>query len=152
MWREIEKHLPEFPSAVITGVDPVGFPVSARCRPQVDAAERVLRVQLPPGADFQPGPAGLLCHTHDERLWNLKSFLVRGVLERDAQGWRLRPRQFIPGMGIGGLMSYARFVRQGRRNAQRYLEQRGWPRPRVPWGELKAFVDELKSGNPKSEV
>jgi hypothetical protein len=128
MWREIEKHLPEFPSAVITGVDPAGFPVSARCRPQVDAAERVLRVQLPPGTGLQPGPAGLLCHTHDERLWNLKSFLVRGVLERDALGWRLR------------------------RNAQRYLEQRGWPRPRVPWGELKAFVDELKSGNPKSEV
>ncbi|MDQ4075219.1 MAG: hypothetical protein M3220_03115 [Chloroflexota bacterium] len=140
MWYEIEKHLPHFETAVLTGVDALGYPVSIRCHPRADARARKVHVRVPKGVEIQPGPAGLLCHRHDERLWKLKSFIVRGVLERDSKGWFLRPQQFVPGMGIGGPMSWVRFVRNGRQTAKHYLEARGLPRPQIPWQEVNALL------------
>jgi len=128
MWSEIIRYLPEFKSAVLTGLDEAGYPFSVRCQPHADLSRYVLRAQVPEGCGIQPGPASLLCHKHDERLWNLRSFVLRGTLERDEQGWLLRPRQFIPGMGIGGLMGYVRYIRKCRRTARQYLEQRGLSR------------------------
>lgn len=82
MWGEIVNHLPSFESAVLTGLDGEGYPYSVRCRPYTDPVRRVLRMRLPDGTPVQPGPASLLCHKHDESMWNLKSFLVRGELSR----------------------------------------------------------------------
>ena len=138
MWDDIIKHLPDFESAVLTGVDAEGYPFSVRCRPDLDDAAEVLRVQLPSGTPLQPGPAGLLCHKHDENLWKLKSFLVRGTLSRDERGWKFEPLRFIPGAGIGGLPAMARFFTGSRRNAARYLKKRGLARPRIPWDEINA--------------
>jgi len=102
MWAEITKHLYRFESAVLSGLDEAGYPFSVRCRPYPDASgAEVLTVWLPPDTPLRPGPASLLCHSHDENLWNLESFLVRGVLVRDAGGWSFHPGQFIPGVGIG---------------------------------------------------
>jgi len=81
MWDEILRHLPDLESAVLTGIDAEGYPYSVRCRPQPDA--RAPRVQLPPYGPVRPGFASLLCRSHDENLWNLKSFLVRGILARE---------------------------------------------------------------------
>ncbi len=142
MWDEITKHLSDFQSAVLTGVDAEGYTFSARCQPRSDSETRTLRVQLPPGAPIQPGPASLLCHQHDENLWNLKSFLVRGVLVREAGGWSFEPRQFIPGAGIGGLPAVARFFMGSRRRAGRYLKKRDLSRPRIPWDEINAIKAE----------
>ena len=103
MWDEIMKHLADFSSAVLTGVDQAGYPFSVRCKPEPDADEQVLRVQVPEYTNIQPGPAGLLCHKHDEQLWNLKSFILRGSLERGVNGWIFCPHRFTPGAGIGGL-------------------------------------------------
>jgi hypothetical protein len=141
MWPDIVRRLPQFPSAVLSGVDGSGYPVSVRCTPQPDGAAQVLRLALPAGLDLQPGPAWLLCHRHDERLWNLKAFAVPGRLEQDAAGWLLRPRRFLPGIGIGGLWSYVRYLVDARRNAHRYLERRGLPRPKIPWDELTAMLE-----------
>ena len=55
--------------------------MSVRCHPQVDEAEHVLRVHLPADIQIAPGPAGLLCHSHDEKLWHLKIFALQGMLE-----------------------------------------------------------------------
>jgi hypothetical protein len=98
----------------------------------------VLRVRLFEGIPLRPGPGSLLCHSHDENLWNLKSFLVRGVLFRYAGGWTFEPVQFIPGAGIGGLPTMIRFLAGSRRNAGRYLKKRGLERPRIPWDEINA--------------
>lgn len=144
MWLEIVKQLAAFPSAVLTGMDTAGYPFSIRCQPQPDPVTQVLRVSMPTGTNLEPGPAGLLCHKHDERLWNLKSFVVCGRLEQDDQGWFFRPQHLIPGMGMGGLMSGVRFVLNGRRNTRRYLEKRGLPRPQVPWDEVKAMLVQAK--------
>ena len=144
MWDEIVTHLQDFPGAVVTGVDREGYPFSARCIPEPDGRTRTLRVQLPESAGVQAGPASLLCHQHDEQLWNLKSFVVRGTLERDVSGWVLRPSKFVPGAGIGSFLALVRFIFEGRRTARRYLEKRGWPRPRIPWARIRATWAEIQ--------
>jgi hypothetical protein len=151
MWDDIKKHLPDFESAVLTGVDAEGYPFSVRCRPDLDDAAEVLRVQLPADTPLQPGPAGLLCHKHDENLWNLKSLLVRGTLSRDEKGWKFEPLRFIPGAGIGGLPAMARFFTGSRRNAARYLKKRGLARPRIPWDEINAVKKQAFAPSEKVE-
>jgi hypothetical protein len=140
MWPQLEHYLPEFPSAVLTAVDATGTPYSLRCHPALVPAEQVLHIALPAGVALQPGPACLLCHAHNERLWNLKSFAVRGVLERPAAGpWIFEPRHFIPGMGIGGWRSYVHFVRHGRAATREYFAKRGQPVPHVDWESVLAL-------------
>jgi hypothetical protein len=143
MWDEITRHLYQFESAVVSGLDTAGYPFSMRCRPYADASgAEVLRIRLPADTPLRPGPASLLCHMHDENLWNLKSFLVRGVLVRDETGWSFEPSRFIPGASIGGLPARIRFFTGSRRKAGRYLKKRGFARPRVPWDEINAAKKE----------
>lgn len=136
MWAEIARHAPGFDSAVLTGVAEDGYPFSARCRPEIDMAAQVLRIRGPLPAGIVAGPAGLLYHRHDARLGGLKSFLLRGTLLRAGDGWEFRPMRYVPGVGVQGLWGYVRFVVDGRRNTRRYLEQRGWPWPRLPLEQL----------------
>lgn len=145
MWDEIVRHLADFPTAVLTGTDDAGYPFSLRCRPEPDPSTQTLRFHLPEGGGIRTGPACLLCHRHDEQLWNLKSFLLRGELARDAGGWVFRPGRFVPGAGIGGLIALLRFVRAGRRRTRRYLERRALARPAVPWDRIGEMWKELKS-------
>jgi hypothetical protein len=137
-WRATVAHLDDFDSAVLTGQDTQGYPFSLRCHPLVDAGARMLRIQAPPGTPLQPGHAGLLCHKHDEWLWHQRSFLVRGALLPDREGWGFRPEEHIQGAGYGGLLGLARFVARSRRNARAYLAARGLPRPRIPWDQIVA--------------
>lgn len=145
MWDEIVEHLADFSSALLTCVDEAGYPFSVRCRPEPDVDEQVLRVQVPEYTNIQPGPAGLLCHKHDEQLWNLKSFILCGSLERGTHGWIFRPQRFTPGAGIGGLIGMVRFLRSGRRIAKRYLDKRGLERPSIPWDRVHALWAEVKT-------
>jgi hypothetical protein len=145
VWDEIVEHLPRFESAVLTGLDAEGYPFSVRCRPRINAVARVLEVHLPAGIPVRPGPASLLCHRHDENLWHLRSFLVRGELNRDGRGWTFRPQRFVPGAGIGGPMGVVRFFVGSRRTARRYLEKRGLSRPRVPWEEIRALKAQARA-------
>lgn len=149
MWAEITDHLYGFESAVLSGLDKAGYPFSVRCRPYPDkSGAEVLTVWLPPGVPIRPGPASLLCHSHDENLWSLESFLVRGVLYKDAGGWSFEPGQFIPGAGIGGLLGKIRFFTGSRRRAHHYLQKRGLALPSIPWDDndaiRKAISHELK--------
>jgi hypothetical protein len=140
MWGEIVKRLPRFSGAVLTGLDAGGDAVSVRCQPTLDQQARVLRVLVPDGLGIVPGPAGLLCHRHDEQLWSLKSFLIRGSLERTGHDWVFRPRQLVRGMDTTAL-SNLRLLRAGRRTAKRYLATRGLRRPRIPWEHYAQLKD-----------
>jgi hypothetical protein len=140
MWKQLERYLPEFESAVLSGVDREGYPYSVRCQPSLEAGQQRLRVGLPTETMLQPGPACLLCHRHDEHLWNLKSFVVRGRLEQDGEGWLFCPEQFIPGVGIGGWRSYVNFVRNGRAATRAYYAKRGLPVPKVQWEEYMPLL------------
>lgn len=139
MWAEIVKEMADFESAVLAGVDDSGYPYSIRCKPEPDAGEQVLRMRLPDSARLQSGPAALLYHRHDESLWNLKSFISRGTLERDPRGWLFRPQQFTPGAGIGGPMGMVKFVQDGRRSTRQYLEKRRLSRPAIAWDSIHAL-------------
>jgi hypothetical protein len=145
MWKQLTKHLKTFPSGVITGVGADGYPFSVRCVPTVDQTRRALWVDLPPGAPVQPGPAGLLCHSHDERLWNLRSFLVHGRLEKNEDGWLFIPIRFIAGEGLNGKLSLLVTLVHARRNARRYLARRGLRRPKIPWKDINRLRAESKS-------
>jgi hypothetical protein len=150
MRAEITRHLYEFESAVLSGLDEEGYPFSVRCRPYPDTTgAEALKIWLPPGTPIRPGPASLLCHSHDENLWNLKSFLVRGVLVKDAGGWSFEPGRFIPGLGLGGLPAMIRFFFSSRRKASRYLRERNLARPSIPWDEINA-AKKASSGQPSA--
>jgi hypothetical protein len=103
-----------------------------------------IRLETPVG----PGPASLLCHRHDENLWNLKSLLVRGTLVRGDGEWTFRPERFVPGAGIGGPTAMVRFVAGARKTAGRYLEKRGLARPRIPWDEINAIKAQIREERP----
>ena len=149
MWAEIRRHLRGFSSPVLTGVDGDGYPVSIRCAPELDDTQRVLRVSLPGWTRIRKGPASLLCHGHNDLLWNLRSFLVRGTLEpAGGETWLFRPVRFVPGVGIGGLAGMVRFAITKRRAAGRYLERRGLQRPRIDWAQLKALQARVRRLSP----
>jgi hypothetical protein len=141
MWPEIVKRLPRYSSAVLTGLDSGGDPISVRCQPTLDHQAQVLRVLMPDGLGVVPGPAGLLCHRHNEQLWDLKSFLLRGTLEPTGHGWVFRPRQLVGGMDTT-LLSNLRLLRNGRRTAKHYLAARGLRRPTIPWAHYAQLKDQ----------
>lgn len=138
MWDEVTKGLAQFPDAVLTGVDADGYPLSIRCQPQVDTPNQVLRVPMASDIDLQPGPASLLCHSHDENLWKLKAFLIRGQIEPVDGSWVFHPQKVIPGGGMGGPLGDLRTIVEARRTAKRYLTKRGLARPAIPWDKIKA--------------
>jgi hypothetical protein len=144
MWPEIAARLPRFSSAVLTGLDSGGDPVSVRCHPTLDHQAQVLRVAVPDGLEMVTGPAGLLCHHHDEQLWGLKSFLLRGTLDQTSHGWAFRPRQLVPGMDTTPLRSL-RLLRDCRRTAKRYLAARGLRRPTIPWAHYAQLKNQARA-------
>ena len=152
MWDEIVRLLPSFEDAVLTGLDAEGYPYGVRVRPRADPTKRLITVPLPAHAPVQAGPASLLCHSHDEDLWNLRSFLVRGVLRREGEGWTFEPRAFVPGAGVGGPMGLVRFVRGSRQNAERYLKKRGLARPSIPWTKINEIKAQARQDKPLSAL
>ena len=144
MWADIVKNLAEYPSAVLTIVDDGGYPFSFRCKPEPDASSQTLRLQLFDGVSVKPGPASLLCHKHDEWLFNMKSFGVSGTLEEDEQSWILRPRRFIPGISSKPL-ELLKMIRNGRKTTNNFLKKRGLKRQKIPWDEVKELYKEAKA-------
>jgi hypothetical protein len=143
VWRRLRRHLARYPSAVVSSVGVDGYPVSFRCRPRPDRTTRTLVLDaVPPGLDLREGRAGLLCHRHNEALWRLRSFIARGELVRDGDGWVFVPDGFTPGMGLDPL-SMVRMIRNGQRTATAYLERRGWERPPIDWGAIEELKREV---------
>jgi hypothetical protein len=135
MWSDISKYLPQFTSAVLTGLGADGYPYGIRCQARADAAAGVVRLEVSGAHPLVPGPAGILCHSMNEELWDLKSFVVRGKLERDGAALVFRPTKFVPGSGVGNPL---KFMMGARRAAAEYLAKRGITRPEVPWDAIRA--------------
>jgi hypothetical protein len=83
-------------------------------------------------------PATVLCHSHDEKLWNIKQMRIKGRLERRADQWvfistdfRRRPRS--------QLTLYWGLSRDMRNAGRRYLDRRGLVIPTVNWKALQAL-------------
>lgn len=144
MWDKIAANLTKYNSAVLTGLDYGGYPYSLRCKPTPNEAEQTLTLDVPDNSGIQPGPASLLCHSHDQQLWSLNSFSVRGTLERHGDGWRLRPEQFTAGTPESPV-DMVRFLLAARKSAANYLKKRNLPRPAVNWDQIKALWQEAEA-------
>jgi hypothetical protein len=149
MWAEVRRHLRGFSSPILTAVDGEDYPVSVRCTPQLDETAQVLRVSLPGWTGIKPGAASLLCHSHNNLLWDLRSFMLRGTLEpAGGETWLFRPTRLVLGIGMDGLPGMVRFALAKRRAARRYLERRGLARPKIDWAQLKAVQARARSLRP----
>lgn len=138
MWREVRREALRFGWGVVAGFDSDGRPVSARVGVKVEEPGRVLTMDDPYPA--QVGQASVLFHRHDDRLWKLRSCLIIGILRHEDGRWLFEPDRFVPGMGIGGPLSYMRLLVNGRKTAARYLAARGLDRPEAAWGEILELV------------
>ena len=138
MWDEIVKQLQEYENAVLTIVNEDGYPFSIRCTPTPDSENQVLRLDLPNIESIKQGRAGLLWHKHNEQIFDMSSFGVRGSLQRDEKGWYVLPERHIPGAGLA-ITDLLNMVRDGRRTAKKYLAKRGLPRPKIPWKRMQAL-------------
>ncbi|GLY05842.1 pyridoxamine 5'-phosphate oxidase family protein [Actinoplanes sp. NBRC 101535] len=128
-----------YPSVVLTAVDESGAPVLHRTT--VTAEDGGFRVVVPANLPVAAGPAGLLVHTHDEKLAKLHSASVRGTLTADERGWLLVPERLVePGGRRGaGALETVRTLRGFRAATRRYLDKRGWDRPEIPWRDYRAI-------------
>lgn len=137
MWTELEAQLRRYSSTVLTALDDAGYPVSVRCQPRVDEAMRVVHIAAFGEVGLRAGPASILCHMHDDQLWQLTNVLIRGTIEQSSDGWIFRPLRLIRGQSRGPLY-FLRVLLDGRCAARRYLAKRGIPRPQIPWRHIQA--------------
>jgi hypothetical protein len=143
MWNNIVKQLSLFPDGVLTGIGSDGYPFSVRCKPWVDENNQVLLIS-PFGEDYiQPGPAGLLFHSHNQEMWDLKSFQILGVLEKTEQGWVFHVKRSIP-EGQPGPFDPFQMIIKSRAEAKKYYEKRSLPRPKVDWTGIKELRAEAR--------
>ena len=137
MWAELVRALGGFPDAVLTWLDDSGCPVAVRCRPGLDHDRQVVKFCETLPLSPRPGLASLLCHSHDARLWQLRSFLVKGRLDDVDGSWVFPPTALVPGTGMSGLLGDLQAFIAARKRAGRYLSRRGLSRPVIPWERLR---------------
>ena len=142
MWSEAAKWLNKFDEAVLTVTDAGGYPASVRVDPSgYDPATGELAVTLPEASRAVEGPANLMCHSHDEKLWNLQLLAIKGKLEDKGGSWVFCSERFDP----PSKLALVDFIRNCRRSAQKYLDKRGLNRPAVNWAAIKEIQRRTKS-------
>lgn len=134
MWTEAAKWLNKFDEAVLTVTDDDGYPASVRVATRsYDAATGELSLAPLDFLRAVEGPANLLCHSHDEKLWNLQMLNVKGTIEKRDTAWVFQTKSFEPPSKLAVLD----FVRNVRRSARKYLNRRGLAPPQVNWAAIK---------------
>jgi hypothetical protein len=142
VWAEAAKWLAKFDEAVLTVTDSDGYPVSVRVDTSAyDAASGELTASVPNSLSPVAGPANLLCHSHDEKLWSLQMVTVKGRVEQRDNAWVFRSEHFDPPSRLAVLQ----FVGNLRRSAQKYLDKRGLARPEVNWAAVKEIQRRAKA-------
>jgi hypothetical protein len=139
--NRLRKIAGRFPLAVLTYVDGSGYPSSIRCRLNLDG--KSFRVEPDPGGLIgkETAKASLLFHSHEENLWRLRTFMVRGRLEPGGR--------FIASKVIAGVSSINIFIAVGnfwrsRATVRSYLRSRDLLRPKIPWKEISRLKKEAK--------
>jgi hypothetical protein len=132
------RHLAGYSSAVLATVDETGGRSLIRLRPEVDADSGVFLLDAPSGERLHAGPASLLCHGHDAKLWNLRSFVAVGDLDERDGRWALVCTRYVPGMSRSPFEA-ARMVWRCRRVSRAYLQRRHLPEQPVMWSEYNAL-------------
>lgn len=138
---KLKEYLQAFPDAILTGVDVQGYPVSVRCHPRIDKTGETLLLHLPPDIQIIPGLAGLLCHSHDEKLWHLKSFALQGNIDHQDEISLFHVQRLLPGMNMAGAPGPLATIIRGRRRMKHILQKRGQTPPTIPWQRMKQIAD-----------
>ena len=131
-----------FDSAVLAARDADGVPWLLRVRPELDRTG-VFRLDVPAGEPVEPGPASLLCHFHDEQLWNMRSVVVVGELARHERSWHFSATRVVPGASTNPVRMI-QTVAGCRRSARQYLERRRLTSPPVDWAAYDSLKSQLK--------
>ena len=134
MWAEAAKWLGKFNDAVLTVLDTDGYPASVRVDARkYDAATGQLPAELPDQLRCAEGPANLLCHYHDENLWNIKFIQIKGRIEERNSAWVFQSTVFNAPSKLAMLSA----MRSASTSAQKYLDKRGLQRSAVNWAAVK---------------
>ncbi|TQN43973.1 pyridoxamine 5'-phosphate oxidase [Blastococcus colisei] len=136
--------LAAYPSAVLATRTDDGMPSLQRARVTGPGAAGRLRLDVPPDESLREGPASLLAHGHDERLWSLRSVVVTGELIA-TDVWTFQPERVVDGAGAVGPFALVREIRRLRRAAAGYLEKRSLPRPDVAWNGIRALGNGVRA-------
>lgn len=132
------KYIKGFSEGIVSAVDAEGRPFSVRQTTLPwDAASGTMPVKVSDVLGPVAGPASLLCHVHDENLWNMRAVLVKGKLERRGDEWVFVGTSFEP-------PSMLKLIKGVRKSARQYLEKRGLDWPKVNFdavAELWRVVD-----------
>jgi len=138
VWSEAAKELAKFPEAVLSALDPEGYPVSVRqSAPRYDPAAGRFTVVWPPDLPVAEGLATVLCHYHDEKLWNIKQLQIKGRLEREADHWVFTSSAFRR-PPRSQLTAFWRLAHDMRIAGRRYLDRHGLGMPTVNWKAVQA--------------
>jgi hypothetical protein len=142
----------EYPTAVLSIVDPDGYPLCVRCTVRLDATRQVAIIADPPAQAMDwRGKACLLFHQFNERLEGLRQFVILGTLGASEGLLTLQVNKFvtstrrqdtdrIPHASTPWQM--AQFLWLGWRNARAYIAKRGAPWPPIPFDAIIRAVDE----------
>lgn len=142
MWAEAAKWLAKFDEAVLTLLDADGYPVSVRVDPTgYDGRTGQLAATLPATLRAVEGPANLLCHYHDDKLWSLQLMTIKGRVARRDDNWVFHSTRF----DAPSPLALFAFIKGARSSATKYLQRRGLSRPEVDWVSIKAIQRRIKS-------
>jgi hypothetical protein len=153
MWnKQLITRAQIYPTGVLTLVDAQGYPFSARCAVEFDAAREVM-ILSGMGVLFQDmaGKACLLFHRHNPDLSGQHELMIKGELALEDGRLVFRPGEFLTGSGrqdtdrmpvAGSPIDIFQFMLLGRRKAREYLAKRGAPYPPRPWAKMLRYLDE----------
>ncbi len=142
----------KYPTAVLSIVDPNGYPLSVRCTVRLDAARQVAVIADPPAlAMAWRGKACLLFHQFNEGLEGLRQIVILGELNGENRLLTLQVSRFVTANGrqdtdqmphASSPWQMVQFFWLGRRNARAYLARRDEPWPPIPFDAIVRAVDE----------
>lgn len=134
MWTEAAQWLGKFDEAVLTALDADGYPVSIRIDPRnYDATTGTLPATFPSALRATAGPANLMSHSHDEKMWHLNAIQIKGRLESRDGGWVFQSTNF----DAPSKLAFIQFLANTRTGGQKYLDKRGLPHPAINWAAIK---------------
>jgi len=127
---------------VLNWVDADGYPASGRVDLGADG-DGGLVITAAAGLDLKEGPASLMAHYHNERMWKMKSVGFRGTLRQAGEGWVFEAsKQF--GKADLSFMGQMRLMGGAKKTAARYLAKRNMERPSIPWSDIQALKKDAK--------
>ena len=134
VWTEAAKWLNKFDEAVLTVTDDDGYPASVRVATRsYDAATGELSLAPLEFLHAVEGPANLLCHSHDEKIWNLQMLNVKGTIEKRDTDWVFQTKSFEPPSKLAVLD----FVRKGAGPPGSTSTDAALTPPEVNWAAIK---------------